>query len=247
MKNVILTFTIFCSLQSLASVVKIPDGRFAPLYGIEKDQVDFQVKTFWMDSSPVTEKEFKKFLLVHPEWNKKNISALYADKNYLAAFSGVLDSPVVNVSWFAASAFCEEKKGRLPSTLEWEYVAAASDKLKNATKDEEFISKILDWYSRPETSDKAKKIVGVDKANLYGLHNLHGLIWEWTGDFNSVIMTSDNREDGSKLNGSFCGAGSIGSKTKEDYAAFVRYSLRSSLQAPFTLTNLGFRCAYDQK
>ncbi len=247
MKRLML-FTVLVSASALAGErrVKIPEGRFAPLYGIEKDQVDFQVRSFWMDVSPVTGKEMKKFLLSHPEWKKENVSSLYADKNYLNNQSTVDSSPVTNISWFAANAFCESKKGRLPSTLEWEYVAAASETKKNATKDDVFITKILEWYSRPESTAEVK-VVGKDKANLYGLHNLHGLIWEWTNDFNSVIMTSDNREDGSKLNGSFCGAGSIGSKTKDDYAAFVRYSLRSSLQASYTLSNLGFRCAYDYK
>lgn len=247
MKYFLTAFILFSTLASATTMgarVKIPEGRFAPLYGIEKDQTDFQVKAFWMDSMPVTVKDFKKFLFEHPEWRKENISALYADKNYLNGLSAANQSPVVNISWFAANAFCESKKGRLPTTLEWEYVAAASETKANAIKDEVFVSKILEWYSKPEISGE-KKIVGRDKANLYGLHNLHGLNWEWTSDFNSVIMTNDNREDGSKLNGSFCGAGSIGSKTKEDYAAFVRYSLRSSLQASFTLTNLGFRCAYD--
>jgi len=235
---------ILFSQNALSARVKIPEGRFAPLYGIEKDQKDFLVKSFLMDSTPVTVGDFKKFLGAHPEWKKENVSALYADQRYLADLPKFDKSPVINVSWFAASAFCESKKGRLPSTLEWEYVAAASETKADASKDEVFVAKILDWYSKPESSSQ-NKIVGRDKANLYGLHNLHGLNWEWTNDFNSIIMTSDNREDGSKLNGSFCGAGSIGSKTKEDYAAFVRYSLRSSLQAPYTLINLGFRCAYD--
>jgi len=244
MKTTLMAILILFSQNALSARVKIPEGRFAPLYGIEKDQKDFLVKSFLMDSTPVTVGDFKKFLGAHPEWKKEKVSALYADQRYLADLPKSDKSPVINVSWFAASAFCESKKGRLPSTLEWEYVAAASETKVDASKDEVFVAKILDWYSKPESSSQ-NKIVGRDKANLYGLHNLHGLNWEWTNDFNSIIMTSDNREDGSKLNGSFCGAGSIGSKTKEDYAAFVRYSLRSSLQAPYTLINLGFRCAYD--
>ena len=33
----------------------------------------------------------------------------------------------------------------------------------------------------------------------------------------------------------------------EDYAAFMRYGFRSSLKAPYTLANLGFRGAKDSE
>ena len=222
----------------------IPKGRFAPLYGIEKNQKDFLIESFRMDVFPVTMDHFKRFLEKNSNWKKENINRIYADRNYLTAKKSVSHSPVVFISWFAANAYCESKKGRLPSTLEWEYVAAASETMRDASKSAPAIDKILAWYSRPERDDEVS-VVGKDKANIYGIHDLHGLIWEWTSDFNSVIMTSDNRDDGDKSNGLYCGAGSIGARTREDYAGFVRYSLRSSLEANFTLTNLGFRCAYD--
>ncbi len=247
MKTFLLILSIFIgniSFGKTRDLQTIPQGRFAPLYGIEKDQKDFLVKAFQLDAYPITVLEFKQFIKGHPEWSKEKIAPLYADKNYLSPTKDINQSPVVYVSWFSANAYCESKKGRLPSTLEWEYVAAASETLRDASKSEPFVDKILAWYSSPENED-AIKVVGKDKANYYGIHNLHGLIWEWTNDFNSVIMTSDNRDDGDKQKGLYCGSGSIGSRTKEDYAAFVRYSLRSSLNANFTLTNLGFRCAYD--
>jgi len=62
---------ILFSQNALSARVKIPEGRFAPLYGIEKDQKDFLVKSFLMDSTPVTVGDFKKFLGAHPEWKKR--------------------------------------------------------------------------------------------------------------------------------------------------------------------------------
>ena len=170
----------------------IPEGRFAPHYGIEKNQVDFSIKSFKLDITSVTMDAYNEFLKKNPSWKKENITRLYADKNYLSEKKSIGKSPVVYVSWFAANAYCESKNGRLPSTLEWEYVAAASEKLRNASKSPEIVDKILRWYSRPEVENEIA-IVGKDKANIYGIHDLHGLIWEWTSDFNSVIMTSDNR------------------------------------------------------
>jgi sulfatase modifying factor 1 len=247
MKILIVLLFILASQSSYAKMEGsklIPEGRFAPLYGIEKDQKDFLVKSFRMDIYPVTMSAFNDFLKKNPDWSKENIVRIYADKNYLTIKKTTGHSPVVFVSWFAANAFCESKKGRIPTTLEWEYVAAASDTLRDASKSAPVIDKILAWYSTPE-KDGEILVVGKDKANIYGIHDLHGLIWEWTSDFNSVIMTSDNRDDGDKTKGLYCGAGSIGARTREDYAGFVRYSLRSTLNANYTLTNLGFRCAYD--
>jgi sulfatase modifying factor 1 len=247
MKHIIMIFIYCFSFSALAgegNVKIIPEGRFAPMYGIEKDQKDFLVKSFKLDVYPVTVEEFNNFLKSNNEWNKEKILSIYADKSYLAKKNEVNKSPIVYISWFAANAYCETKKGRLPSTLEWEFVAAASELLKDGTKVDSFIDKILTWYSSPEV-EEVIKVIGKEKPNFYGIHDLHGLIWEWTGDFNSVIMTSDSRDDGDKQKGLYCGAGSIVARNKEDYAAFVRYSLRSSLKANYTLTNLGFRCAYD--
>jgi sulfatase modifying factor 1 len=248
MKNkLLLLIFILLPLRSYAKYEGakiIPQGSFAPLYGIEKDQKDFLVKSFRLDIFPVTMNDFNKFLQKKPEWKKENVARIYADKNYLTIKHSTAQSPVVFISWFAANAFCESKNGRLPSTLEWEYVAAANERLRDASKSAPEIEKILSWYSHPEKDDELS-LVGKDKANFYGIHDMHGLIWEWSSDFNSVIMTSDNRDDGDKSKSLYCASGSIGARTKEDYAAFVRYSLRSSLEANYSLSNLGFRCAYD--
>ena len=41
----------------------------------------------------------------------------------------------------------------------------------------------------------------------------------------------------------FCGAGAASSVDPNDYAAFMRYALRSSYSAHYTVESLGFRCA----
>jgi formylglycine-generating enzyme required for sulfatase activity len=82
---------------------------------------------------------------------------------------------------------------------------------------------------------------------VYGVEALHGLVWEWTDDFNALFVTGDNREDGEKNSKFMCGSGATGSARREDYAAFMRYALRSSLTPRTGLINLGFRCAYSPK
>ena len=226
-------------LTSLVLSVLIQGGRFAPLFGLEPQQKDLPVQTFRLDRYPVSNRDFGVFLKSHPEWGRKQRVDLFADRNYLKSFSQnkkSLDLPVVEVSWFAAQAYCEWKKGRLPTTLEWEYVAQVNDQERD---------EILKWYSTPQKSQPRKE-VSSGKPNRWNVYNLHGLIWEWTNDFNSVFVSGDNRQDADQMKDLFCGTGALGSSNRENYAAFMRYAMRSSLKANYTLGNLGFRCAYDE-
>jgi len=75
---------------------------------------------------------------------------------------------------------------------------------------------------------------------------LHGLVWEWVLDFNTQMVTGDSRADNAGLErGLFCGAGAQGARNVENYASFMRFGFRSSLEARYCVHNLGFRCAKD--
>lgn len=236
------------SAKGLAS---IPSGRFAPLFGLDGTKTDLPVQGFRIDRFPVTRRQYQSFLKRHPEWRADRVQRAYADPRYLqdwkkgAPPARQLDAPVVNVSWFAASAYCEDAGGRLPTVLEWEYVAAASELKADASRDPEFAARILQWYSRP-SGVSATSAVGKAHPNFYGVHDLHGLVWEWTEDFNSVFVNGDNRQDGDKSASMVCGSGSVGASSRENYAAFMRYAMRSSLSAAFAQPNLGFRCVYQE-
>jgi sulfatase modifying factor 1 len=77
------------------------------------------------------------------------------------------------------------------------------------------------------------------------VRDLHGLIWEWTSDFNSAIVTGDARGDTGIERQLFCGSGSLGAGDRNAFPAFMRFGFRSSLKASYTVHNLGFRCARD--
>jgi cytochrome oxidase Cu insertion factor (SCO1/SenC/PrrC family) len=64
-----------------------------------------------------------------------------------------------------------------------------------------------------------------------GVTGLHGRIQEWTLDFNAFDV--DRPLD--------CGGGAAGATAFDDYAAFMRYAYRSSLEARYIVANLGFR------
>lgn len=239
------------SLVDINSRAKIKEGEFTPFYSASEKITKVKVSSFLIDKTPVTNENFNRFISAHQEWNRESVSSLLSDRNYLKHWpedgqltSEMKNAPVINVSWFASLAYCESKGGRLPTVHEWEYVAAASGSEKNASRDPEFVQQLLTWYASPSRS-VVDTPVGKSPPNVWGVYNMHGLVWEWVEDFNSVFVSGDNRRDGEDLKNMFCGAGSFSAEDKANYAAFMRYALRSSLKGNYTTENLGFRCAYN--
>ncbi len=226
-----------------AQQVSLPAGRFAPLFGLDVGQKDFPVGAFRLDVRPVSRGDFAKFLAANPTWRPGAPSRALADDRYLASWGKQrpAHTPVVEVSWFAAKAYCEWKGGRLPTTLEWEYAAAADETRRDASGDAAFAQRILDWYAKPAREGDLEQ--PGSPRNVYGVEALHGLVWELTDDFNGIFVSGDNRQDGDANAKYLCGSASTGSARREDYAAFMRYALRSSLTPRTALANLGFRCA----
>ncbi len=256
MSNWVLLFPVLLIIgssalaESVEDMALLPAGGYTPLYSANKNVENLEkqatyVEEFWLDKVPVTNRQFMSFVTVHPEWKKSQVRVIFADSHYLQQLNedsliedkSELDSPVVSVSWFAASAYCEAREKRLPTTDEWEY-ALADDGRNN----EKIQQQVLDWYAVP--NEKLPN-VGSKPANGFGLSDLTGVVWEWTSDFNSFMASSDPRDSGQK--NLFCGGGSLNASNPRDYAAFMRYSYRGSLQGAFTGKNLGFRCAKDAK
>ncbi len=228
-------------------VALLPAGRFAPLFGLDVGQTDFPIAAFRLDVRPVSRAHWGHFLEKNPQWHPSRVSKALADERYLSSLNSAVSghAPVVEVSYFAARAYCAWKGKRLPTTLEWEYAAAADEKRADASKDPVFAQRILDWYATPT---RPGDLEGPGSPrNFYGVEALHALVWEWTDDFNGIFVSGDNRQDGDKSASLMCGSGSTGSARREDYAAFIRYALRSSLTPRTALSNLGFRCAETAK
>jgi formylglycine-generating enzyme required for sulfatase activity len=152
-------------------------------------------------------------------------------------------TPVSCVSWFAAKAYAQWKGKRLPTLAEWEYAASASPTRADGESDPAFRNEILQWYTTPTSA--SLRPAGAGRANLWGVRDLHGLVWEWVSDFNTAMVTGDARSDAGPERQLFCGGGSQGATDVENYPAFMRDAFRSSLKANYCVKNLGFRCAKD--
>ncbi|MEI7688541.1 MAG: formylglycine-generating enzyme family protein, partial [Planctomycetota bacterium] len=114
------------------------------------------------------------------------------------------DHPVVDVSWNDAKALClwlsrkEKKTYRLPTEAEWEYACRAGTKTAYANGDNpEGLAAIgngADATARGKYPGWAIGIkakdghiftapVGQFKKNGFGLHDMHGNVWEWCEDW----------------------------------------------------------------
>jgi formylglycine-generating enzyme required for sulfatase activity len=85
--------------------------------------------------------------------------------------------------------------------------------------------------------------VGSGQPNYFGVRDLLSLVWEWVDDFNTALVTGESRADTGLERTLFCGAGAAGARDLENYPAFMRAGMRSSLRASYVVPNLGFRCA----
>src|SRR5690606_7722820 len=77
------------------------------------------VAPFEMMVHPVTNAQFLAFVTRNPAWRRGEVATVFAEPRYLSHWSGPLSlgeralpqQPLTQVSWFAASAYCEAEGG----------------------------------------------------------------------------------------------------------------------------------------
>ncbi len=131
---------------------------------------------FYMSSTPVTNAQYEKFDPGHKKYRGE------------WGFSKEDDEAVLFVNWEEAAAFTEwlsEKEGetyRLATEAEWEYAARAGTTTEFFTGDE--LPEAFHRHQVDETRPVPVPLhVGQTPANLWGLHDMHGLVEEWTLDW----------------------------------------------------------------
>ncbi len=95
--------------------------------------------------------------------------------------------PVEQVSWDDAVEFCKkasEKTGRtfrLPTEAEWAYACRAGSKTRFSFGDDDKGLDDFGWHSG--NSEGTQHPVGQKRPNAFGLHDMHGNLWEWCSDW----------------------------------------------------------------
>lgn len=229
-----------------AVYLDLPATSFLSIIETEPNTRPQPVAAFALRSEPVTNAEFLAFVQANPQWRRGHVPAVFADAGYLSQWASAdalgearPRQPVTRVSWFAAQAYCESEDARLPTWIEWERAAAASDKVADARDDAAWRRGLLDWYARPSSGELAE--IG-GEPNLYGVRDLHGLVWEWVDDY-AMMVTADSRNQNDPDRLKFCGAAAMSLRDRDNYALLMRIAMLSSLKAADTTRNLGFRCA----
>jgi formylglycine-generating enzyme required for sulfatase activity/tRNA A-37 threonylcarbamoyl transferase component Bud32 len=103
--------------------------------------------------------------------------------------------PVEKVSWYDAMTFCtqlSERVGkiyRLPTEAEWEYACRARTQTPFAFGTHlypnlaNYDSSIKDSKFSGSLIRRSTSFVDIFPANPFGLHDLHGNVWEWCADY----------------------------------------------------------------
>jgi formylglycine-generating enzyme required for sulfatase activity len=249
------------AIMTGSDMARIPAGSYRPLYappGVTR----VQVHAFALDRTPVTRGAYLRFVRANPQWARGSVQPRLADAGYLADWPSTssagdaidLDRAVTGVSWYAATAYCTSLGKRLPSIDEWELAAAASESKRDASGDPAFRRMLAKLYAarKPGVAHTGRRT----PANVYGVSDLHGVIWEWTSDFNSTVGDHEHhsgnhgeraaRKGNTAARHLYCASSAIGVTDPTDYPAFLRYAMRAALTASSTASGVGFRCAADQ-
>ena len=94
--------------------------------------------------------------------------------------------PVETVSWNHAVEFCSRLSSadgvtyRLPTEAEWEHACRAGSTGEYCFGDDATKLVWHAWYA--VNSRSQSRLVGQKKPNAWGLHDMHGNVWEWCAD-----------------------------------------------------------------
>jgi formylglycine-generating enzyme required for sulfatase activity len=189
-------------------MIHIPAGRFlmgSPeeeegRFSDEGPQHEVELREFFLAQTPITQAQWRAVA----EWTRQEHEdgELWPEKLEPDPVARIEDAerfrgeqrPVVGVSWHEAMAFCQRLRLRtgknytLPSEAQWEYACRAGT--TTPFHFGETISSNLANYDGTETYGEGEKgefreqtmDVASFPANPWGLHDMHGNVWEWCAD-----------------------------------------------------------------
>ena len=162
-------------------MMKIPSGKFkmgslpteAGYHSEESPQHEVTVNKFAIGKYPVTQAQWRVVAA---------LPAVNRNLNLAPAYFQNPNHPVEQISWLDAIEFCArlsqntERLYRLPTESEWEHACRAGTTTPYSFG--ETLTKELANYSSTATTP-----VGSFTANAFGLHDMHGNVWECCADY----------------------------------------------------------------
>jgi formylglycine-generating enzyme required for sulfatase activity len=211
----------------------IPPGTFlmgSPKEEAGRDEKEVQhrvtlTKGFYLGVTTVTQEQWNALMTENPSRYKR-------EKNL----------PVENVTWDECREFLKkmgDKDGqayRLPTEAEWEYACRAGAKGLYCYGDDLKMLGRYAWYA--DNAEERPHSVAQKKLNRWGLHDMHGNVWEWCADWygdypRQGVADPQGPEKGTNRvlrGGSFYSP-----------AVFVRSAIRGSFDPAKRGRNIGFR------
>ena len=163
-------------------MIYIPAGEF--MMGSNESEYEQPIhkvtlSEFYLGKYPITQAQYQAVMGNNPSYFQSRNKAPLSK-------GGWGDHPLEGVSWNDAQKFCQKlsemtgKKYRLPSESQWEYACRAGSKTRWCFGDDESQLKDYAWYGA--NSKEQTHPVGEKQANDWGLHDMHGNVWEWCED-----------------------------------------------------------------
>lgn len=157
--------------------------------------------------------------------------------------------PVVCVSWNDAMAYIHwlsQQTGfvyHLPTEVQWEYAARAGSQGRFHWGDEILLDRMVCWFCTTTMNLPTTAIVGSYDANAFGLFDMQGNVWEWTGsEWQSHYEDEGAEEKFSRL-GMTEGSRVMRSGSWYNNYLDARVSNRGYQAPDSRYNNLGFRVA----
>ena len=163
--------------------VWIPPGTFMmgspSSESVQKDEMPVQEvrisEEFWLSKYEVTRGQWESVMGRDEPWRRKDNVRFGPDY------------PAVSISWNDVQRFINNLNKSiksniydLPSEAEWEYACRAGTTTHWSFGNEESQLRDYAWYSA--NAEYAHK-VGIKDKNPWGLHDMHGNVWEWVRDW----------------------------------------------------------------